>query len=465
MFNRTYRAAFAAFFIALTALCGAHLALADPLDNVFTRITDSNGRSVSGGKVYVFTCGTTTPVTTYAVSSSAGVLSSAQAHPVVADSGGKIAAMFVPAGCYKIRYTNSAGTTLYEVDNYILKDIDALNANNFPVAAKTDDYTVTSSDDGAIIAMDASAASPKAISAASQALGNGFPFCVVNSGATGTVTVTPDVGETINGASSYSLATQYQSACFVSRGAAGWFIWAERDPAGTFNTASTFNETVTFNDDIVAPPVTLTDAATIDWDMSTGSNFTVTLGGNRTLAAPTGETAGQTGRLIVVEDGTGARTLTWNAAYKFDGALSMRPDQTASATTVYSFYVRGADDVIMKRLFTSAYNSIGFYKEYDLGVFNDNANTTQAHGLGRLPALVQTYIENTSADQGYSSGDRVILGAGGGEAASASGCNTTVNTTNVIFTCNDAFRVVDRVAFTNDVITEANWKVYVRIFE
>ena len=41
--------------------------------------------------------------------------------------------------------------------------------------------------------------------------------------------------------------------------------------------------------------VTLTDGATITPDFSQGNNFSVVLGGNRTLANPTGITTGQTG--------------------------------------------------------------------------------------------------------------------------------------------------------------------------
>lgn len=198
-------------------------AYAYPMDNVFVRITDANGKSVSGGKVYVFTAGTTTPVTTHSCYLMSGC---ANAHPVVADSGGKIAAMYIPAGSYKIRYTNSAGTILYEVDNYVVADIDNLNDNNYPVFSKTADYTVTETDDGAVLSVDASAAPGTliTITAEAQGLGNGFPFCVVNAGATGSVIVTPDAGETINGSSSYSIASQYQTVCFISRGAAGWFV-------------------------------------------------------------------------------------------------------------------------------------------------------------------------------------------------------------------------------------------------
>ena len=62
---------------------------------------------------------------------------------------------------------------------------------------------------------------------------------------------------------------------------------------------------------------TLTDGATINWDMSDESVAKVTLGGNRTIAAPTNGSTGQFASLLVIQDGTGSRTLTWNAVYEF----------------------------------------------------------------------------------------------------------------------------------------------------
>jgi hypothetical protein len=55
---------------------------------------------------------------------------------------------------------------------------------------------------------------------------------------------------------------------------------------------------------------TLTDAATISLDASLGNHFRVTLGGNRTLAAPSNPTDGQRIMIEVIQDGTGGRTLT-----------------------------------------------------------------------------------------------------------------------------------------------------------
>ena len=56
--------------------------------------------------------------------------------------------------------------------------------------------------------------------------------------------------------------------------------------------------------------VALTDAATIATDASLGNVFTVTLGGNRTLGAPTNPANGQTCIWSITQDGTGSRTLS-----------------------------------------------------------------------------------------------------------------------------------------------------------
>ena len=75
---------------------------------------------------------------------------------------------------------------------------------------------------------------------------------------------------------------------------------------------------------------TLTDGATISWNMSTQSVAKVTLGGNRTIAAPTNGSTGQFASLLVAQDGTGGRTLTWNAVYEF--ASDTAPTLTATAS-------------------------------------------------------------------------------------------------------------------------------------
>jgi hypothetical protein len=66
--------------------------------------------------------------------------------------------------------------------------------------------------------------------------------------------------------------------------------------------------------------VTLTDADSISWDWSQGPIAKVTLGGNRTLAAPTGLNGkAGTWSLKIYQDGDGSRTLSFDSAYLFPG--------------------------------------------------------------------------------------------------------------------------------------------------
>ena len=99
-------------------------------------------------------------------------------------------------------------------------------------------------------------------------------------------------------------------------------------------------------------PVALTDASTIAIDMSLGNNFTVTLGGNRTLGAPTNVTAGQSGVIVVTQDGTGSRTLGYNTIYKFAGGSSNAPTltTTASAVDVLAYYVESSSRIAVTSL-------------------------------------------------------------------------------------------------------------------
>ena len=81
--------------------------------------------------------------------------------------------------------------------------------------------------------------------------------------------------------------------------------------------ASTITASKTFTAPVIAPVVSLTDAASVVVNMALGNNFALTLAGNRTLAAPTGVTPGQTGHIYLVQGGTGSRTLAYNNAYVF----------------------------------------------------------------------------------------------------------------------------------------------------
>ena len=87
---------------------------------------------------------------------------------------------------------------------------------------------------------------------------------------------------------------------------------------------------------------TLTDAATIQWDLTKNQVTTVTLGGNRVLAAPTGQRAPKTYVLIAKQDSSGSRTLnTTDPTYKFPGGTSPTLSTGANAVDVLTFVSDG----------------------------------------------------------------------------------------------------------------------------
>lgn len=77
--------------------------------------------------------------------------------------------------------------------------------------------------------------------------------------------------------------------------------------------------------------VALTDAATVAVDLAAGTNFVVTLAGNRTLGAPSNAKPGMSGTILIKQDATGSRTLAYNTAWKPFGST---PSLTTTANAV-----------------------------------------------------------------------------------------------------------------------------------
>ena len=85
---------------------------------------------------------------------------------------------------------------------------------------------------------------------------------------------------------------------------------------------------------------TLTDGATVTPDMADSNNFTLTLGGNRTLANPSNLTAGQSGSIFLVQDGTGSRTLAYGSQYDFIGGTAPTLSTSPNAIDRIDYIVR-----------------------------------------------------------------------------------------------------------------------------
>jgi hypothetical protein len=90
---------------------------------------------------------------------------------------------------------------------------------------------------------------------------------------------------------------------------------------------------------------TLTDGATVTPDMADSNNFTLTLGGNRTLANPSNLTAGQSGSIFLVQDGTGSRTLAYGSQYDFIGNTAPTLSTSPNAVDRIDYVVRTTSSI------------------------------------------------------------------------------------------------------------------------
>lgn len=122
----------------------------------------------------------------------------------------------------------------------------------------------------------------------------------------------------------------------LSRVSAG-LVAVEGNTVCLLGTAQEFTRTHNFD------MTTLTDGASVSWDLSQNQVAQLTLGGNRSLSAPTNQVAGATYILIVKQDGTGSRTLSWDTTYKFPSGTDPTLSTAAGAIDVVTFVSDGTN--------------------------------------------------------------------------------------------------------------------------
>lgn len=234
---------------------------------------DDNGDPLAGGKIYSYQAGTTTPQATYTDSTGA----TPNANPVILDAAGRAAIWLNTDLSYKFLIKTSADVSVFNEDNIIglstnnsvatasiqdlavttgkladdsvtaakLADSASIDANRAvttdhirdaavtraklttgskgaeTVNAKTTTYTATISDD-VIPCSSAGGAYTITLPTAASASGRELTF-VKTSSDLSLITIDGNGTETINGALTKALATQYESLTIYSDGS-NWFI-------------------------------------------------------------------------------------------------------------------------------------------------------------------------------------------------------------------------------------------------
>ena len=86
----------------------------------------------------------------------------------------------------------------------------------------------------------------------------------------------------------------------------------------------------------------LTSSANITIDMDTAQNHSVTLAHNTTFENPNNMNIGQTGSIIITQDGTGSRTASFGEYWKFAGGTAPTLTTTASAVDRIDYIIVSA---------------------------------------------------------------------------------------------------------------------------
>ena len=86
-------------------------------------------------------------------------------------------------------------------------------------------------------------------------------------------------------------------------------------------------------------------STTLDFD--TYQNFVLTATGNVTLANPSTESAGQSGIIVLIQDGTGSRTLSTGSDFEWPAGSAGTISTAASAVDVIPYFVDASNSILL----------------------------------------------------------------------------------------------------------------------
>jgi hypothetical protein len=123
-------------------------------------------------------------------------------------------------------------------------------------------------------------------------------------------------------------------------------IWTANN---TFTVANVTNQLAVFGR-AFQNIITLADTSTITMNLAQTNNFSVTLGGNRILANVTNSTAGQSGFIVIRQDTTGSRTLSFGTGWRFPSNSAPTLTTTANAVDMIVYTVTTTSNVVAQAI-------------------------------------------------------------------------------------------------------------------
>jgi hypothetical protein len=152
-------------------------------------------------------------------------------------------------------------------------------------------------------------------------------------------------GVSFNGSANITVVTAGTGISVSGTAVANTGVLSVNGSAGAITNVAVTNAAQSFSAAQRGTISTLTDGATITPDFAVANNYSVTLGGNRTLANPTNLTAGQSGCIWITQDGTGSRTLAYGSQWDFTGGTAPTLSTAASAVDCLVYAVQSSTKI------------------------------------------------------------------------------------------------------------------------
>ena len=89
------------------------------------------------------------------------------------------------------------------------------------------------------------------------------------------------------------------------------------------------------------------NSGSITLDFDTNQNFVLTATGNVTLANPSTESVGQSGIIVLIQDGTGSRTLSTGSNFEWPAGTAGTISTAANAIDIIPYFVDAADSILL----------------------------------------------------------------------------------------------------------------------
>ena len=105
------------------------------------------------------------------------------------------------------------------------------------------------------------------------------------------------------------------------------------------------NQLTTFGKAAIGATQTASISGNQTLNFQSYQNFILTFTGNVTLDNPTTETVGQSGIIVIIQDGTGSRTLSLGTDYETAGGSGLTIYTAASAVDIIPYFVKAADSI------------------------------------------------------------------------------------------------------------------------